>query len=468
MIGGYVHCGEGFPALLLLAEKMQHDGIKPDPWLLCDALKACEITGLSKHCRVLHDVIVRASADSDALIGNTLVEVYSARCSLIEGCNAFHRLVRKDTGSWNALIGGYSVNGFPLRVFELFDEMQRQGFAADGATYLHLLRARGESWRRDKARELHSRITSSGMESDGLIGSSLIDMYAKRNFLEEARHVFDGLACKDVVSWGVLLSAYAEQGHCSAVCELYGEMLGEGIKPDRAIWLCLLRACGSSASLLERGREAHDEAIRCELESDLSIANTAIDMYAKCGRLDEARSVFEALASRDEVSWAALIGGYGRHGRSDEVGQFIAAMKEHGLRPRKSIFTSLLAACSHTGDLEECLIYFDTMLQAGIEPAMEHYSCMADLLCRKGHLNEAQDVLRCMPMPPDAVVRVSMLTGCRTYYGDGGGCIGQISHVNDGDNGDDDGDGDGDGDGGDPGVCSDVGYTSCRSVGSVM
>lgn len=263
---------------------------------------------------------------------------------------------------------------------------------------------------------IHSHVGQHDLESDVKIGSTLIDVYAKCGGVKEAREVFDRLLNRNVVSWGAMVAGYTQHGHCLSALQLFKKMQIEGVEPNRVIFLCILKAC-SGITALQQGRVIHDQIIKWVFLLDMEIGNTLVDMYAKCGSVDEGHKVFVGLPAQNVISWGVMIAGYTRHGHCKAAVQCFEAMQQQGLKPDHVIFTSILTACSHAGLLEEGHKYFKSMTDDyAILPNMEHYSCMIDLLGRVGHLNEAVSFLHSMPILSDSILLTSLLTSCRTYH----------------------------------------------------
>lgn len=204
-------------------------------------------------------------------------------------------------------------------------------------------------------------------------------------------------------------------GVACLLLSFFSHMQQEGIKPSKVILLSVLKVCGIIGST-GQAKLIHDEIIRSGLNLDVMIGSTVIETYAKCGSLEDAHTVFKELPAHNIVSWGAMISGYARHGQCRLARCFFEDMKQQGLQPNHVIFTSILAACTHAGLLEEGVEYFKSMKQDhGIAPGIEQYSCLVDLLSRTGCLKEAEDLLQSMPLPPDFIVWTSLLSGCRTY-----------------------------------------------------
>ncbi|KAI5054129.1 hypothetical protein GOP47_0030979 [Adiantum capillus-veneris] len=230
-------------------------------------------------------------------------------------------------------------------------------------------------------------------------------------------------------------------------------MLREDISPDKVLFSSVLQGC-ASVRYLNSGRLLHDQIIQDGFESHMIVGNTLIDLYVKCGSIEEARTVFDRLTIRDIVSWGTMIAGYVQHNydlaaielfqssqergielnkvvllgllkacgsiRAVNQGQMVQkcleAMQQHGMRPDDVTFTNILTACSHCGLLEEGRWFFRCMIEDyGIMPSVEHYNCVVELLSRNGCLYAAKDLLRSIPLSPDLIIWVSLLTGCKEY-----------------------------------------------------
>lgn len=151
-------------------------------------------------------------------------------------------------------------------------------------------------------------------------------------------------------------------------------------------------------------------------EDNVFVGTSLIDMYCKCGRVEMARKAFDCMKGKNVKSWTAMVAGYGMHGRAREALDVFYDMIGVGVKPSYVTFVSVLAACSHAGLLEEGWHWFNKMTdQFGIEPGVEHYGCMVDLLARAGRLTEAYNLIKGMKVRPDFVVWGSLLGACRTH-----------------------------------------------------
>ena len=141
------------------------------------------------------------------------------------------------------------------------------------------------------------------------------------------------------------------------------------------------------------------------LEENVYVGTSVVDMYSKCGRVEMARKAFHRIKEKNILSWSAMIAGYGMHGHGQEALEVFNEMRRLGLKPNYITFVSVLAACSHAGLLNEGRHWYNAMRKEfGIEPGIEHYGCMVDLLGRAGCLDEAYGLIREMRVKPDAAM----------------------------------------------------------------
>eukprot|EP00246_Nothoceros_aenigmaticus_P002176 TRINITY_DN12981_c0_g2_i2.p1 TRINITY_DN12981_c0_g2~~TRINITY_DN12981_c0_g2_i2.p1 ORF type:complete len:312 (-),score=45.38 TRINITY_DN12981_c0_g2_i2:451-1299(-) len=173
----------------------------------------------------------------------------------------------------------------------------------------------------------------------------------------------------------------------------------------------LLQACGDVGGL-EKGKEIHGLIPRLWHEPiDLSLGNALIDMYSKCGSMADALQIFELWPTKHSVAWNALIAGYARQGESETVFSLFERMMLEGIHPTSVTLVSVLTACSHMGLVDKGQQYFNAMSSDyGINPTIEHYSCMVDLLSRAGQLEKAVEMAEALE--PNEVVWKTVLGAC--------------------------------------------------------
>jgi pentatricopeptide repeat protein len=416
LISGYVEDGHGNKALKCFNE-MQEEGIVPDHITFLCIVKACAITGDAKQCREVHiNISKRGLVEGDLAIGNALVDMY-ARCGFLSEMQVvFDHLLVRDIVSWNTLLSGYVGFKCSNETFVYFEQMQIQGFSPDATTLVCLLKACSTIKLIGKCQELHAEIMRQGLlEDDLLIGNALIDAYGKCGLCAEAKKVFDNLANRDVISWNVLLSAFVESGDDAEVFKYCKRMQIEHLSPDVVTFSVILRAC-ANIGCLEKGKELHAEIAKVGLVDKELVSRTLVDMYARCGCLEEAQEIFERLPSRDIIMWTSLITGYAQFGDYRSVYHSCGRMMMDGFVPNMITVFAVLNVCSHSGLVSAGESYFDVMIKDyNILPTLEHYTCIIDLYSRAGQIDKAVAMTRKMPLSPDLTVWHIILGACQKW-----------------------------------------------------
>ncbi|KAJ7534649.1 hypothetical protein O6H91_13G104200 [Diphasiastrum complanatum] len=414
IISAYANHGQGEEAINLF-QQMQQAGITPNKVGFVVVLKACTRIPSLQQGKKFHLDIIKNGFETDVIVGSTLVDMY-AKCGSIEDARrVFNNMHERDVVSWNAMIAGYAQQCLGKEALNLYEQMKQDGVQPTIVTYVVLLKACASIAALEEGKQIHSDIIKSGFESDVIVGSILVDMYAKCGRIENACRVFNNMHEQDVVSWTAIISGYAQQGLGQEALDLYKQMKHEGVQSDIVTYLVLLKACASIPAL-EQGKQLHLDIINSGFELDVSLGSTLVDMYAKCGRLEDARQVFNNMHERDVVSWNAMIAGYAQQGLGKEALTLLKQMQKEGRKPDVVTYVSVLSACSHSGLVDKGRHLFDSMCKDhGVIPTIDHYICMVDLLGRAGCLADAEDFISTMPIQPNAVVWMTLLGAARNH-----------------------------------------------------
>eukprot|EP01018_Ginkgo_biloba_P041292 Gb_07260 [translate_table: standard] len=353
--------------------------------------------------------------ERDMVSWNTMIAGYAQNGHVAEALELFRRVSDRNVVSWTAMIGGYAQNGQGEEALKLFQQMQVAGVKPNMKTFVSVLPACASLEALKKGMEIHEEIIRSGFQSAIFVANSLVDMYAKCGSIENARNVFDKMHQRDVVSWTAMILAYAQNGYDEVALKLFRQMQLAGVKPDMKTFASVLPVCANLAAL-EQGKEIHEDIIRSGFQLDVFVESALVDMYAKCGSIENARDVFDKIHERNVVSWNVMIAGYATHGFGKEALKLFEQMRHTGTSPDHVTLVCVLSACCHAGLVDEGQKYFNSMSQYyHITPAMEHYGCMVDLLGRAGHLDEAHEFILKMPIKPDATVWGCLLGACRNH-----------------------------------------------------
>ncbi|XP_052198338.1 pentatricopeptide repeat-containing protein At4g14820-like [Diospyros lotus] len=222
------------------------------------------------------------------------------------------------------------------------------------------------------------------------------------------------MSVRNLVSWNATFAAYEQNSDGENAIKLFRRMQAEKVEFDYITMVSVISACANLGSL-NNGKWINDIVRSKGLETNSSIANALIDMYAKSGNLDLARDVFSRLPYKSVVSWTSIIGACASHGHVDEALDLFSEMKKE-VRPNSFTFIAVLTACRHSGLVEEGRNHFESMTKEySIMPRLEHCVCVVDLLGRVCQLVEAFEFIENMPVEPDASVWGALLSACRIH-----------------------------------------------------
>ncbi|KAL3812735.1 hypothetical protein ACJIZ3_014003 [Penstemon smallii] len=243
--------------------------------------------------------------------------------------------------------------------------------------------------------------------------NSMLDGYAKCGDVKLMREVFDVMPKRDVISWSALVDGYVKVGNYMEALAVFGKMRQEGPKANEVTMVSVLCAC-SHLGALEQGKAMHRYIVDNELPLTLILRTSLVDMYAKCGAIEEALVVFRggSMKKTDVLIWNTIIGGLATHGLTLEALEIFLEMRNSGIKPDEITYLCLLSACAHGGLVNEAWSYFHAITRDGMVPKIEHYACMIDVLARGGRLTEAYNFLCEMPVEPSASMLGALFSGC--------------------------------------------------------
>ncbi|OVA12548.1 Pentatricopeptide repeat [Macleaya cordata] len=308
---------------------------------------------------------------------NSILHCY-ALCGRIEDArNLFDEMTQRDVVSFNSLIHGYAELGDMDSAFQIFQQVSSPSVV---------------TW------------------------TAMVVGFSRNADIMAARRVFEEMPDRDLVSWNAMISGYVQNKVPVEALNLFRRMQTENFKPNAVTIVTVLSAC-ASVGALDTGKWVHMFINKNQLQLNPFLGSALIDMYSKCGVVDFALEVFGYLKEKNTCTWNALINGLAMNGHAEQALDVFNKMRiDRSIRPDKVTFVGVLLACSHGGFIEEGKKHFYcSMKEYGVTPIVEHYACMVDLLGRFGHLNEAQEVIRSMPIAPDMVIWGALLGGCRLH-----------------------------------------------------
>lgn len=399
-------------------------------------LKACSSLSLKNHGKSLHAESVKYGVADDVMVGTSLLGMYAKCGDIVDARKVFDDMPQRNVITWNAMIAGYLFFKDAESALLLFEAMPERTVV----TWNEMIRGFAKVGDIGMARELFDEVpvemrtvvtwtvmvdgyASSGMmraarevfevmpKKNYFVWSVMISGYCKIGEVDEAKAIFNRTPVRNLVIWNSLVSGFARNGFCEEAIEVYHDMQVDGFEPDEVTVTSVLSAC-SQLGCLDVGKEIHSVICEKGIMLNQFVLNGLVDMYAKCGDLDTARSIFEGMHQRNCTCWNAMITGFAIHGKCQEAVEFFYEMENANVKPDA---ISVLSACAHGGLMQEGLNIFSKMEIYGVKAGVKHYGCIIDLLGRGGRLKEAFDLVKSMPMRPNDTIWGTLLGACRVH-----------------------------------------------------
>lgn len=389
-------------------------------------------------------------ADRDELSWTTMITGYVRINDLVAAHKFLDGMTEKLGVAWNAMISGYVHHDCFHEALQMFRKMHTIGVQEDEFTYTSVISACANGGLFKLGQELHAYILRREAEPTPdcslSVNNALITLYYRCGKVDEARQIFNKMPVRDIVSrnailsgyvnagriedarsffreisdrnlltWTVMISGLAQNGFGEEAMKLFNQMRSEGLEPCDYTFAGAITSCAVLGAL-EHGCQLHAQLICLGHDASLSAGNALITMYARCGVVEAANSVFLTMPYVDSVSWNAMIAALAQHGQGAQAIELFEEMLKEGIEPDRITFLTVLSACSHSGLVKEGSRYFDSMcVSYGITPGEDHYARMIDLLCRAGKFSEAEDFIESMPFEPGAPIWEALLAGCRIH-----------------------------------------------------
>ncbi|KAG8367631.1 hypothetical protein BUALT_Bualt16G0092300 [Buddleja alternifolia] len=345
-----------------------------------------------------------------------LISLYSKCGDTLTARSLFGLIEKPDLIAYNAMISGFTCNNESELSLQLFKELLFSGYKVSSSTIVGLIPVFYPFGHLDLTRLIHGFCVKLSFHLNSSVSTALTTVYSRLNEIEFARKLFDESPEKTLASWNAMISGYAQNGQTEMTISLFHEMQKLDIQPNPVTITSILSACAQLGAL-GLGKWVHDLIKKEGFESNVYVSTALIDMYTKCGSIDEARPLFDKMGEeKNVVTWNAMISGYGLHGHGREALTVYDEMMQSGVGPTGVTFLSVLYACSHAGLVEEGeRIFHSLVYDHGFEPKSEHYACMVDILGRAGKLDDAVDFISKMPIEPGPAEWGALLGACMIH-----------------------------------------------------
>ncbi|XP_012489585.1 pentatricopeptide repeat-containing protein At5g39680 [Gossypium raimondii] len=421
LMAGYLQTGFSLQVLKLFKDMTLVDSLRPNEYIFAVVFSACSDGGKALEGRQCHGYVVKSGLVFHQYVKNALINMYSKFSDVKGAMRVFSLVPGYDVYSYNLVLNGLVQQGFSNEAIQVLERLMGESVEWDSVTYVTVFGLCACLKDLKLGLQVHCRILTSDVELDVFVNSAIINMYGKCGKVINARKTFDCLQVKNVVVWTGIMAAYFQNGCFEEALNLFSEMKIGDVSPNGFTFAVMLNST-AGLSALRHGNVLYGEIVKSGFKDHVIVGNALINMYAKCGDIEAASKVFLDMMYRDCITWNAMICGYSHHGLGKEAMALFNDLLAAGECPNYVTFVGVLSACSHLGLVKEGLYYLNQfMRQVGVEPGLEHYTCVVGLLSKAGLLDEAEKLLRSIPVELDVIAWRTLLSACHVHrnYGFG-------------------------------------------------
>ncbi|KAH7429666.1 hypothetical protein KP509_09G060800 [Ceratopteris richardii] len=412
LIMSHAQCGFGRKAYVLF-QRLHQEGELPNSLTFFSLSPGFDSLTL-RECRELHIRVCHNGFDANDDAKCSLINMYSKCSGSIDALELFDSIHKRDLRAWNALgVGIFGQNSGKSALWQFY-QMLQEGILPDKVTFLNIISGCASEIVVSEGIRIHSLLASTRIQIDVVLGSALLNMYGKCGSLENALNLFWTMPERNEYSWASMITAYAVHGELWNCLLMFEQMQWEGIKRDKVSVLCLLCACANKVAF-NVCKYVHVFVLETGLHLDIAVQNSLLTVYSKCGSIPHANILFDKMPRKNLVSWTAAIAAFAQHGQGKEAFSCYEQMQVGGTHPDNVTFIEILSACSRAGLIDEAYYTLASMIQKyGMEPNVDHFNCIIDLLGRVGKLDMAEQLIFSMPARPTVVSWLTLLGACRS------------------------------------------------------
>uniref|UniRef100_A0A7N0U079 DYW domain-containing protein n=1 Tax=Kalanchoe fedtschenkoi TaxID=63787 RepID=A0A7N0U079_KALFE len=417
IMSAYLHVGCVFEAFKLFKEmvSVNNDSLRPNEYVLATLLSCVSQTRTIMEGKQLHGYVLKTGLVFYQYVKNALVHLYSRCADMGQAFGVLSSVPGLDAVSYNSVINGLVEHGYLAEALKALVRMVGENVVWDSISYVTVFSLCSHLKDLKLGSQVHGRILKDNVDINVFVGTAMIDMYGKCNEITSAKKVFFNIQTQNVFSWTAMVDAYFQIGCFEESLNLFIYMLAEDVRPNEYTFAVLLNSCAGLSSL-GYGNALHSLIEKSGYKDDVCVGNTLICMYTKSGDVDSAAKMFGGMVQMDVVTWNMMINGYCQHGLGREALAVFHQMLTTQHHPTAITFVGALSACGHLGHVREGFYYLNQLMkQMGVEPGLEHYTCIIGLLSKAGQLDKAERFMSSLPVVWDVVAWRILLNACHVH-----------------------------------------------------
>lgn len=380
-----------------------------------DPIKLLKVAADAKNLkfgRIIHaHLIINNHAHRDCKVNqlNSLINLYVKCDEVLIARQMFDSMPRRNVVSWSALMAGYRQNGSPLEVFELFKKMVVKDNIFPNEYVIATVISSCDSQMYVEGRQCHGYALKSGLELHQYVKNALIQMYSKCSDVRAALQILYTVPGYDIFCYNLVMSGLLQHTHMGEAVEILKLMISEGIEWNNATYVTIFRLCASLKDL-KLGEQVHAQMLKSDIDHDVYIGSSIIDMYGKCGNVLSGIACFDQLQSRNVVSWTSMMAAYFQNGYFEEALDLFSKMEIDHIPPNEYTLAVLLNSAAGLSALSLGDQLHARAEKSGLKGNVIVGNALIIMYSKSGDILAAQRVFSNMPCC-DSITWNAIITG---------------------------------------------------------
>ncbi|KAJ9568265.1 hypothetical protein OSB04_004231 [Centaurea solstitialis] len=239
-------------------------------------------------------------------------------------------------------------------------------------------------------------MVNSGFEPDLYLRNRMLLMHVKCGMMIDARMVFDEMPERNLVSWNTIMAGLVDSRAYEDAFRLFLTMWEEESEASSRTFATMMRA-SAGMGMISPGQQLHACAIKMDVDQDIFVSCALIDMYSKCGSIEDAQCVFDVMPQKTTVGWNSIIAGYALHGYSEEALDLYYEMQDSGVKMDHFTFSMIVRVCTRLGSLEHAKQAHAGLVRNGFGMDIVANTALVDFYSKWGRIEDARNLFEKMP-----------------------------------------------------------------------
>lgn len=390
IITAYTRYGQPEQAVCVF-QRMSCEGFLPNEFVFASTVSACASKNVMIHGKHLHLQLLESGDQSNVAVLNALVNMYGKCGCLLYSERLFDQMQDRNVVSWTGMISAYLRNGHGKDAFFMYVQMYQEGVLPNQVTSISMLDACAIHECLMEGIRIHANIIGSGLESEIVLATGLVNMYAKCGRLENASELFISLTEQNTILWTAMIQGCLQQDHSGRALELYRRMFLEALLPDSVTYSSIFDSCASQGALTT-GKLVHANIVASGSQFNIITSTSLLNMYGRCGAIEQAHCIFNAMEAHNTLSWTSIISLYAQLGDNEEAIHLFIEMQKEGVPPDKVTFWSVVDACADQVAFDQGRLVHWLIADHRLESDPNLATALVNMYGKCGHLQEAQDL----------------------------------------------------------------------------